>query len=115
MNEYVRLMGHGDVDPAIVLMALYNHSRPLGMGMINFQPGNMTLDEAKEIISGIAPSHRYFDYFKGRVIKIDLNPGAALDFRLFDRDNGAGAGMTAVMEVLTSPADPHGTSFATGG
>jgi hypothetical protein len=37
----------------------------------------------------------YIDYFQGRVIKTDLR-GDAIDPRLYDRDNGAGAAERAV-------------------
>jgi hypothetical protein len=37
----------------------------------------------------------YIDYFQGRVIKMDLR-GDAIDPRLYDRDNGAGAAERAV-------------------
>jgi hypothetical protein len=40
----------------------------------------------------------YIDYFQGRVIKTDLR-GDAIDPRLYDRDNGAGAAERAVAKL----------------
>lgn len=75
--------------------ALYNASRPLGMGFLLFTPQDMTLAEAKERLA-VSP---YVDYHKGRVIKVDFS-GDELDFWAFDRDNGDGAGERAVSAVL---------------
>lgn len=53
---------------------------------------DMTIGEAKEILdSGIT----YFDYLKGRVMKVDLC-GNEFDPWLYDRDNGRGAAARAI-------------------
>lgn len=78
-------------DKAAVLAALYNNSRPLGMGMLAFTPEEMTRDEAAELLK----SQTYFDYLKGRVMKIDLR-GDELRPRLYDRNNGEGAAARAL-------------------
>lgn len=41
-------------DKAEVLAALYNHSKPQGLGMMHFDPSEMTTAEAKELL-GMAP------------------------------------------------------------
>jgi len=46
----------------------------------------MTTEEAASLLE----SHTYFDYLKGRVMKVDLS-GDELDPWLYDRDNGHGA------------------------
>jgi len=83
------------LDKADVLAALYNASRPLGMGNLHYDPKEMTRDEAQ---SHLRPGENYFDYLKGRVMKVDLS-GEMLDPWLYDRDNGEGAA-AAVIERL---------------
>lgn len=85
-------------DKPAILAALYNNSRPLGMGMLHFSPEDMTRDEAAKLLE----SQTYFDYLKGRVMKIDLR-GDELRTELYDRDNGEGAAARAI-EPLLAPA-----------
>lgn len=78
-----------------VLCALYNNSKPLGLGILHFTPGTLPLEEAHEMLDG----SEYADYVKGRVIKVKL-PADAESFnpRLYDRDNGEGAALRALQE-----------------
>ena len=73
---------------AAVLAALYNGSKPQGLGVFQFDPTPMTEEEAQAILNQKATS-TYFDYLKGRVMKINLG-GDELDTRLYNRDNGEG-------------------------
>lgn len=82
------------LDKGAVLAALYNASHPQGMGFLHYTPEDMTPEEGAELVA----EHRYFDYLRGRVMKIDLSKDS-LDPRLYDRDNGAGAA-AAVIEKL---------------
>lgn len=82
------------LDKAAVLAALYNRSRPQGMGFLHYDPKPMTVEEARTILAqGV-----YFDYLKGRVLKVSLEKDE-FEERLYDRDNGAGAAASAVNEV----------------
>lgn len=83
------------LNKAAVLAALYNASKPQGLGFLHYDPTPMTVDEAKRILDGGATD---FDYLKGRVMKIDLS-GDALNPRSYDRDNGQGAAERAIAEV----------------
>lgn len=80
------------LDKAAVLAALYNASKPLGMGFLHYDPIPMTTEQARELFS---EDHAYFDYLKGRVMKVDLG-GNELDPYLYDRDNGDGAAAKAI-------------------
>jgi hypothetical protein len=86
------------LDKAEVLAALYNNSRPQGMGFLHFEPKPMTKEQAAEMLK----TSTYFDYVKGRVMKVDLS-GEDLNPRLYDRDNGDGAALRALEEILTRP------------
>lgn len=78
---------------ATVLAALYNHSKPLGMGYLKFQAGDMDKATAESLLE----QTDYFDYLRGRVMKVHLPAGAtAFDEALYDRDNGGGAAQRAV-------------------
>lgn len=79
------------LDKAEVLAALYNASRPLGIGFLSYSPEPMTRDEAAELLS----QQTYFDYLKGRVMKVDLG-GNELDPWGYDRDNGSGAAQEVI-------------------
>lgn len=82
-------------DKAEVLAALYNASHPLGLGMLHFDPTPMTTEEARELLSRTT----YFDYLKGRVMKVDLS-GEELETWLYDRDNGEGAAAKALSKIV---------------
>ena len=82
---------------AQVLAALYNNSKPLGMGFLQFEPGCMTEVETQEILDDHVDYLR-FDYLKGRVIKTNFS-GDELDPWGYDRDNGEGAMARAIEEV----------------
>jgi hypothetical protein len=75
-----------------VLAKLYNVSKPQGMGFLHYDHQDMTIEEAQKILdSGIT----YFDYLKGRVMKVDLSDNE-LDPWLYDRENGRGAAARAI-------------------
>jgi hypothetical protein len=69
-----------------VLAALYNASKPLGLGTLHYTPEAMTEQEAEELLN----DYTYFDYLKGRVMKCDFK-GDDLNPAMYDRDNGKGS------------------------
>lgn len=84
-----------------VLAALYNSSKAQGMGIFQADNKAMTPTEAKQILD--ESPNKYFDYLKGRVMKIDLSTDE-VNFRLYDRGLGEGAGERAVMGIGTTEA-----------
>ena len=80
------------MDKAEVLAKLYNYSKPQGMGFLQFTPEPMTTKEAQSLLDS---GQTYFDYLKGRVMKIKLK-GDTLQTALYDRDNGRDAAKTAL-------------------
>jgi hypothetical protein len=83
------------LDKGEVLAALYNKSKPLGMGSLHFDPTPMTKEEASELLK----EETYFDYLKGRVMKVNLK-GDEFDPFLYDRDNGQGAALKALEPLM---------------
>ena len=79
---------------AEVLAMLYNKAKPQGLGLIHFTPEHMTTKEAQEILDS---GQTYFDYVKGRVMKVDLS-GDTFSPCLYDRDNGEGSALRAIGE-----------------
>lgn len=82
------------LNKAKALAALYNNSKPLGLGMLHYTHEPMTEEEASSLLK----ERTYFDYLKGRVMKIDLS-GDELDTRLYNRDNGEGAAERAISSI----------------
>jgi hypothetical protein len=82
-----------------VLAALYNASKPQGLGYLHFTPVPMTTEEGELLLKDTP----YFDYLKGRVMKINLR-GDELFTALYDRDNGEGAAARAIDALRTSVA-----------
>ena len=91
MNETIDITG---LDRVAVLVALYGAARPQGMGFLQYVKGPLPLDEAQELLK----RSFYFDYLKGRVMKVDLS-SSTLDPWGFDRDNGAGAAARVIAEL----------------
>ena len=89
-------------DKAEILAALYNSARPQGLGHLHFTPEDMTVEEARQLLSerGDRP---YFDYLHGRVMKVRLY-GDELQTALYNRDNGEGAAERA-LEGLSPASD----------
>jgi hypothetical protein len=85
-----------------VLAALYNASKPQGMGFMQYNPNPMTDEEARRLLQ----RSTYFDYLKGRVMKIDLQEDDGFEAGGYDRDNGQGAAQKAIDELRrTGQAD----------
>ncbi len=80
-----------DLDKAEVLAVLFNGARAQGAGFIHYSPEPMTMPEARSLIE----SYTYFDYFKGRVMKVELS-GDSFDPERYDCGNGQGAAERAI-------------------
>ena len=89
------MINYAPLSTASVLAALYNASRPQGMGFMAYEPSKMTEIEAATLLDRT----KYFDYLKGRVMKVDLSKPDQFEERLYDRDNGQGAAQ-AVIDAL---------------
>ena len=74
------------LDKAELLRRLYNHAKPMGMGMLHADSAEMTREEA----AGLLLHGSYFDYVKGRPLKVKLM-GEDLSTGLYNRDQGDGA------------------------
>jgi hypothetical protein len=83
------------LDKAQVLKALYDNAKPQGMGFLHYQPDPMDIEEAKILVQ----DNTYFDYVKGRVMKVNLLRDT-LRCAAYDRDNGEGAAQRALQHLL---------------
>lgn len=97
------------IDKAELFAALYNHAKPMGMGFLHFDPTPLDKESAEKLMARGDDSHAmfpgmstgralYFDYVKGRPLKIDLS-GDEMDTYLYNRDQGDGAAERIVAEL----------------
>ena len=82
---------------AAVLAALYNASHPQGLGRWQADGAEMSEAEAEGMIAA-SGADLYFDYVKGRVVKVDLR-GEAFSPAAYDRDNGVGAAQRVIARL----------------
>ncbi|MBA7541333.1 hypothetical protein ES705_33644 [subsurface metagenome] len=82
------------LDKAEVLAALYNASKPQGMGFFHSDSKPMTSKEAGVLLKQTTD----FDYVQGRIMKVNLS-GDTFDPWLYDRDNGQGAAEEAIATI----------------
>lgn len=89
------------LDKAEVLFYLYNHSHPQGLGIIQeiMNTRDLTLEDCEKDYQ--ESQDKYFDYYYGRVLKVDLS-GDEFDSWLYDRDCGEGAAKKAINELRAS-------------
>jgi len=82
------------LDKAELLVALFNGAHQQGLGKLQDDSGGLTIDEAKVGLGNTS----YFDYVKGRVLKVDLSSDK-MRTDLYNRDNGPGAAEAVVDAV----------------
>jgi len=88
------------LDKAEVLAALYNASKPQGLGFRHYDSKPMTSKEAGILLKQTTN----FDYVQGRIMKVDLS-GDTFDPWLYDRDNGQGAAEKAIATLVISKGE----------
>ena len=93
-----------DLNKAAVLAALFNGSRPQGLGFLAYSGDGMTTEQAQAILD---EGQTYFDYLQGRVMKVDLS-GDSFSPWGYDRDNGQNAAKTIIDELRSNNGDPNG-------
>lgn len=96
-------MNIAGLNKAKVLAALYNASKPLGLGCLHFDPQPMTEGEAQKLLD---KGCTYFDYVYGRGMKVNLS-GDELNTRLYNRDNGDNAAETVVANLKAAEEVPN--------
>lgn len=72
-------------DKAEVLAELYNNSKPVGMGIVQYDPTPMSIEIARQILE----EKQSFGYLKGRPLKISLE-GNVIWVGGYNRDNAQG-------------------------
>lgn len=89
-----------DLDKAEVLVALFNASKPQGMGFLHYDPKPLTVEHARAALDRCS---NYVDYLEGRVIKVNFATNT-IDSRLYDRDLGPGAAARAIDKLRQQKA-----------
>ena len=88
------------LNTAEVLATLYNASKVQGRGIFQADGKLMTTEDAEWILKE-NEGDTYFDYLKGKVMKIDVGQ-EELNTRLYNRDNGEGAAERALSKLLVA-------------
>ena len=95
MNDIIDI---SKISKAELLASLFNASKQQGMGFLDISgASNMNLEDAETIVSETT----YFDYLRGRVLKVDIG-GDTLAPGLYDRDNGQGAAARVVDAIRSA-------------
>ena len=94
-----------DIPLGLLLAALYNHSRPVGMGLLKA--------DARVMSEAAADAHlqsgkTYFDYLKGRPLKVQLRDPACINPHGFDRDNGGRGALLRIVEGMRASRAEEG-------
>lgn len=84
-----------NLDKAEVLLALWKHSRQLGLSFLG-ENGMFGIESARIVVENTP--ELYFDYVCGHVIKCDLKEDTFDPWR-YDRDNGPGKAQEAINEL----------------
>lgn len=84
------------LNKADVLAVLFNAAQAQGLGFLQHDVKSMDQAEAQAYLN---TGRRYFDYIKGRVLKIDLSDDQEFDERLYDRDNRTGTAADAIRSL----------------
>ena len=92
------------LDRAKVLKALYDHAKRQGLGILQYTPGPLTIEEAEKLLE----ERDRFDYVGGRVLKVDLKNPDCFCEALYDRDNGRGAARNAIASIIYSRPENGG-------
>jgi hypothetical protein len=93
-----RIISIEGLNIADVLAGLYNAARPRLLGFLTYDPKPMDREEAEKLLK----ENTYFDYIKGRVIKVDLGttafpPGFSPQY--YDIYNGRGTAAMVVEQI----------------
>lgn len=80
-------------DKAEVLAALYNHSKPIGMGIVQYDPTPMTVEIARMVLEKMGYS---FGYLKGRTMKVNLEGDTVWVYRYNADNNHPGLAQKAI-------------------
>ena len=80
-------------DKAEVLAALYNHSKPIGMGIVQYDPTPMTVEVARMVLEKMGYC---FGYLKGRTMKVNLEEDTIWVYRYNADNNHPGLAQKAI-------------------
>ena len=99
------------LDIAEVLLALYENTAVLGMGILQARDG-VTLDDARDVLQNGSPDPGFskpldVDYMFGRPIKVRFDESGVINLEWYNRDAGDGVGQRVVAELFAANAS-HG-------
>lgn len=87
------------MDKAVVLAALHNGTRAIGMGTLHDLGRDITVEEAQTDLDRCNPERLYFDYYHGRPLKVDITGDEIPREDLYDRDSRQGACANAIAKA----------------
>lgn len=86
MQSMVNEVDATGLNPAEVLAELYNNAKPIGMGIYQYDATAMTAEDAEKYLLG----SKYFEYLKGRYMKLNFNKYPIINVSSYDAHYGTG-------------------------
>lgn len=116
MNK--RMVSIKGLEKAAVLAALYNRATTENARLLQYDPASMTVEQARKILCSFervtkkilfweievkpADKYIYFDYLKGRSMKVDLSNNEEFDAGQYDLYNREGANREGAEDAIKS-------------
>ena len=98
-----------DIPAGLLLAALYNNSRPIGMGHFHADAAIMTQEVADTHLEN---GKTFFDYLNGRPLKIQLKNMADINPHGYDRDNGGQGSLLRLVESMRTRREESSGVFS---
>ena len=97
-----------DIPVGLLLAALYNNSRPVGMGLLFHADAAVMTQEVAD--AHLENGKTYFDYLNGRPLKVQLKDMASINPHGYDRDNGGQGSLLRLVERLRTRREEESSS-----
>ena len=92
------MIKYNGLTKAEILSILYNNARAKGLGVLLYEVGDMSIEQAEKLLK----QKTDFSFIKGRSIMIDLTDDEYFEELYYDKHNGDGEAQKAINEYLNN-------------